>query len=125
VRTWPALSLGAYDRAMERRIGLRARTDFGVMARNGRLISRCRGVEVSTTGLVLDRGRIVKQDHHPLVLDLELHLPERLAAIRALVRPVWSFGTQQALRIVQMHDVDRLNLAEHLDVLRHRGVVLS
>ncbi len=110
---------------MERRLGLRARTDFGVTARDGTLVTRCRGVEVSTTGIVLDRGRLIRGRDNPIVLDLELHLPERLAALKALVRPVWSFGTQQALRIVRMSDVDRLTLAEHMDVLRHRGVVLS
>jgi hypothetical protein len=48
----------------------------------------------------------------------------RVQPLRALARPVWSFGTQQALRFVRMSDADRLTLAEHLDVLRLRGVAL-
>lgn len=110
---------------MERRLGLRARTDFGVVARDGRLASRCRGIEVSTTGIVIDRGRNVAARDHRILLDLELWLPERLAALRALVRPVWFLGSQQALRIVRMADVDRLTLAEHMDVLRLRGVAFA
>lgn len=110
---------------MERRIGLRARTDFRVLARDGSLTSRCRGIEVSTTGIVLDRGRAISRRDNRILVDLELHLPERLKAIAALARPVWSIGSQQALRIVRMSDVDRLTLAEHLDVLRHRGVTFS
>jgi hypothetical protein len=74
---------------------------------------------------VLDRGRPVTNDDEPILLGVELHLPERLKALCAVVRPVWSFGSQQAVRIVRMADVDRLTLAEHLDVLRHRGVALS
>jgi hypothetical protein len=110
---------------MERRIGLRARTDFRVVTRDGRFRSRCRGIEVSSTGIVLDRGRPVTNTDEPILLGVELFLPERLRALSAVVRPVWSFGSQQAVRIVRMADADRLTLAEHLDVLRHRGVALS
>ena len=110
---------------MNRRLGLRARTDFSVVARDGRLTSRCRGIEVSTSGIVLDRGRPIGRRDDRILLELELWLPERLAAIRALARPVWSFGTQQALRIVRMADADRLTLAEHLDVLRLKGVAFA
>ena len=111
---------------MERRIGVRARTDFRVVARDGLFASRCRGIEVSTMGIVLDRGRVVtSRDNTRVLVDLELHLPERFASIRALGRPVWRLGSQQAFRLVSMSDVDRLTLAEHMDVLRHRGVRLS
>jgi hypothetical protein len=110
---------------MERRLGLRARTDFRVIARHGPFRANCRGIEVSSTGIVLDRGRPVVRDDEPILLGVELHLPERLRALMAVVRPVWSFGSQQAVRIVKMADADRLTLAEHLDVLRLRGVALS
>ena len=50
-----------------------------------------------------------------------MRLPERLRSIRAWVRPVWSAGSQQGLRIVKMSDIDRLTLAEHLDLLKLRG----
>jgi hypothetical protein len=109
---------------MERRIGLRARTDFGVMARDGTRRSRCRGIEVSSTGIILDRGRPIGRGESSFLMGLEIRLPERVQPLRALARPVWSFGTQQALRFVRMSDADRLTLAEHLDVLRLRGVAL-
>ena len=110
---------------MERRVGLRARTDFRVIARIGCLASHCRGIEISSTGIIVDRGRPVTRREEPLLLKLELQLPERMKALRAIARPVWSFGSQQALRFVRMSDVDRLNLAEHLDILCIKGVTLN
>lgn len=107
---------------MERRFGLRARTDFRVVTRDGSLESHCRGIEVSTTGIVVDRGKPVARRDQRILLGLELRLPERVRALRAIARPIWSRGSQQAFRFVRMSDVDRLNLAEHLDVLRLRGV---
>jgi hypothetical protein len=110
---------------MERRVGLRARTDFRVIARDGSLESHCRGIEVSTTGIIVDRGKPVARRDQRLLLGLELRLPERLRALKAVARPVWSRGNQQAFRFVKMSDVDRLTLAEHLDVLRFRGVPMG
>jgi hypothetical protein len=108
---------------MERRIGLRGRTDFRVIAKNGILAAHCRGIEISATGIILDRGCLVTNRETPLLLRLELQLPERFRKLEALARPVWSFGSQQALRFVHMSDVDRLNLAEHLDILALRGAL--
>jgi hypothetical protein len=107
---------------MERRVGLRARTDFRVITRDGSLESHCRGIEVSTTGIVVDRGKPVARRDQPILLGLELRLPERLRALKTVARPVWAHGNQQAFRFVRISDVDRLTLAEHLDVLRLRGV---
>jgi hypothetical protein len=107
---------------MERRVGLRARTDFRVIARDGKLESHCRGIEVSPNGIVVDRGRAVASRDQRILVGLELRLPERLRALRAVARHVWSVGNQQAFKFVKMSDVDRLTLAEHLDVLRLRGV---
>jgi hypothetical protein len=109
---------------MERRVGLRARTDFRVIARTGSLAAHCRGIEISCTGIIVDRGRQVTREQ-PVVLKLELQLPERMKSLKALARPVWCFGSQQALRFVRMSDVDRLSLAEHLDILRIKGVTLN
>jgi hypothetical protein len=110
---------------MERRVSLRARTDFKVIAREGSLGSHCRGIEISPTGIIIDRGRpIVRRDEGVLVR-LELMLPERLRAVLAVARPVWSFGTQQALRFVRISDADRLTLAEHLDLVCLRGATLQ
>lgn len=110
---------------MERRVGLRARTDFRVIARQGHSRSGCRGVEVSATGIVVAQGPAHSPLGSRLLVELELLLPERIRSLHALARPIWSFGTQHALRFVRISDVDRLTLAEHLDVLRLRGVSLD
>lgn len=109
---------------MNRRVGLRARTDFAVVARDGILAARCRGIEVSSGGIVLDRGRPVLSCHERIIMPLEMQLPERHKPLFALARPVWSFGTHQAMKFVRISDVDRLTLAEHLDLLSMRGVGL-
>ncbi|HEY2407100.1 MAG TPA: hypothetical protein VGM29_12605 [Polyangiaceae bacterium] len=110
---------------MNRRVGLRARTDFRVIATRGTRASSYRGIEVSPSGIVLDRGRTVSELDSPLLMQLELRLPERLKPVRALARPIWSFGTQQAFKFVRISDVDRLILAEHLDFMNLRGVALN
>lgn len=109
---------------MNRRIGLRARTDFAVVARDGILAARCRGIEISSGGIVVDRGRAVLPRHDRIVVPLEMQLPERHKPLFALARPVWSFGTHQAMKFVRISDVDRLTLAEHLDLLSTRGIGL-
>ncbi|NRA33182.1 MAG: hypothetical protein HRU17_07560 [Polyangiaceae bacterium] len=110
---------------MERRINQRARTDFGVIASEGIYESVCRGIEISTSGIVLDRGREVVEEDKRLFFGLEICLPERHAALFAVARPVWHFGSQQAFRIIEMSDVDRLNIAEHVDLRRQGGAWLS
>jgi hypothetical protein len=106
---------------MERRYGVRARTDFRVIARDGPLALACRGIEVSPMGIVLDRGRTATADDHFFV-QLELALPERYRPIRAVARPIWCYGNQQAFKFIRIADADRLSLAEHLDLLHLRGV---
>jgi hypothetical protein len=105
---------------MERRLGVRARTDFRVVAKDGLLALACRGIEVSPMGIVLDRGRGSNDAEHVFV-QLELVLPERFRPILAVARPIWRFGSQQALKFIRITDVDRLTLAEHLDLLQLRG----
>jgi hypothetical protein len=110
---------------MERRVSLRGRTDFKVIAHDGILASHCRGIEVSPTGIVVDRGQKVHSRHERVVLRLEIHLPERMNTIHALARPIWSRGTHQAFRFVRMTDSDRLSLAEHLDLVHLRGALCA
>ncbi len=110
---------------MERGIGLRARTDFRVLAKNGILAAQCRGIEISPNGIVIDRGHAIADRDQPLVMGLQMNLPERLRPLLALARPIWSFGSQQAFKFVEISDVDRLTLAEHLDLLAMRGVPLN
>ena len=108
---------------MRRKVGLRARTDFRVTARLGTRSLRWRGIEVSTTGIVVDGG--LPRYGGPLWVWLELELPERVRPMRALARPVWSLGSQQAFRFVRISDADRLSLAEHVDLAARRGVPLN
>jgi hypothetical protein len=84
----------------------------------------CRGIEVSPMGIVLDRGPQSTHEDAHLFVHLELVLPERYRPIRAIARPVWRQGSQQAFKFIRITDVDRLTLAEHLDLLSHRGVML-
>ncbi|MEB2314085.1 MAG: hypothetical protein OZ921_13685 [Sorangiineae bacterium] len=110
---------------MERRFGFRARTDFGVVAREGTLSAHCRAVELSSTGIVLDRGHPVQPRDERILIPLELRLPERHRTIRAIGRHVRSFGSRQCLKFIRIHDADRLSLAEHLDLCHLRGTPLS
>lgn len=109
---------------MQHRLSERARTDFSVEARQGILISRCRGIEVSATGILIDRGRPIADRDSRIYVNMEIRLPERLSPLRAVARPVWAFGTQQAFKFVVMSDVDRLSLAEHVDLMHKRRKAL-
>lgn len=109
---------------MERRIGVRARTDFSVMSSGGLFVQRLRAVEVSGTGLVVSDRIPLEGTHRPLVVKLRIQLPERKRPIFALARSVRTYGYQEALRFIEIADVDRLTLAEHIDVLHRRGTLL-
>ncbi len=108
---------------MERRIGLRGRTDFSVTTADGFSVKEARGIELSGSGLLLDRGGAASEQ--PLILRIEIRLPERIRPILALARPVRAFGSQLALRFIQISDADRLTLAEHLDVVHQRGALMN
>jgi hypothetical protein len=110
---------------MRFRAGLRARTSFPVVTHLGNQKSECRAVEVSPSGIILDRGFEVHSRPIPFLIRIEMRLPERLRPLFAWARPIWSRGSQQALRFVGASDSDRLSLAEHLDLQRLRGVRLK
>ncbi len=110
---------------MERRVGLRGRTDFPVTLASGFWKHEARGIEISGTGIILDRGRILEDSRMPLVMNLSIRLPERRRPILALARHVRCYGSAQVLRFVQLSDVDRLTLAEHLDIVHRRGTALN
>jgi hypothetical protein len=80
---------------------------------------------VSPTGIVIDRGRPIALRDERVYVEMEIVLPERLRPLVALARPVWSYGTQQAFKFVRMSDVDRLNLAEHVDLAEMRDLILN
>lgn len=108
---------------MRRRRGLRAKTNFRVVAIDGGRRAQFRGVEISPSGIVVDRGSATRAV--PFFQWLELYLPERLKPLRLLARPIWTSGSRQALTFVRISDVDRLSLAEHLDLQRRRGEPLN
>ena len=107
-----------------RQIGMRGHTNFAVILHNGDLVAHCRAVDVSSTGIVIDRG------HHPGPADeggifrLELYMPDASAPVRALARVVRNLGNEQALRFVAISDADRLTITEHLDHQWSRGASL-
>ena len=109
----------------ERRMSDRARTEFGVVVRDGLRSEDARCIEVSGAGVLLARPHQTNTDGAILPNDsvltrLELHLPERRRELHAWARPVWARGRLIAYRIVQMRDVDRLSFAEHRDIVHRR-----
>lgn len=110
---------------MQFRAGLRARTNFPVFAGSGSNQRECRAVELSPSGIVIERGVEVESRHMPLLMRIEMRLPDRLRPLFAWARPIWSRGTRQALKFVGASDADRLSLAEHLDLQRLRGSELK
>jgi hypothetical protein len=110
---------------MQRRLNQRARTDCSVRTMQGSIVSSYRGVEVSPTGIVIDRARPIDDRDRGIFVEMEIVLPERVRPLHAFARPVWSFGTQQAFKFVVMSDVDRLNLAEHVDLASLRRRILQ
>lgn len=107
---------------MDRRQSPRVRTDAPAELHDGPLSSSARLLDVSTSGALVFRRRAVLRTDHTALLQLELSLPERHQPLRVVARSVWYSGHHQALRFLKMSDVDRLNLAEHVDLkLRRNG----
>lgn len=83
----------------------------------------CRTVDLSATGMLLERTRTLAEREPPHLGAYELHLDGR-RPIRVRGRTVRWDGRIVAVRFVVMHDVDRLTIAEHADrVARHRGLL--
>jgi hypothetical protein len=75
----------------------------------------CRAIDLSSTGMVVERTASLAQRSAPSVTTLELHLRDGRRPIRVRARTVWTKGRFCAVRFVRMHDVDRLTIAEQLD----------
>ena len=73
----------------------------------------CRAVDLSPTGMVVQRSATLASRHFAQVSPFEIYLGSR--PIRARARPVWSRDRLLAVRFVWMSDVDRLTIAELLD----------
>jgi hypothetical protein len=102
-------------------MGLRAETDFPVVIHDGYSASHCRAVEVSSTGIVLDRRRPSRPSDGWGVVRVELFLPGVPRPVRALARPIRWVETRQALKLLAISDADRLTVTEHLDRQWRKG----
>ena len=76
---------------------------------------RARAVELSVDGALLQRRQ---RREPPLVQSLELDLGGVSIATHA--RTIWARGELQAVRFVGLGEIDRLEIAEHLDRLERR-----
>jgi hypothetical protein len=102
---------------MERRIGPRGRTKFKVLSSTAWGVERLDAVALSRSGIVLRCAAPSSPHPQSLVQTLELELPERARRLHVRARMVRQFGVYAAFRFVEINDADRLNIAEHLDVL--------
>jgi hypothetical protein len=96
-----------------RRLGLRAPASFPVAAFDGRSVEQCWAVELSSTGLVLERRGAERALRG--VVRLRMFLPGVSEPIRAVARAVRSDGPRQALTFIGISDADRLTISEALD----------
>lgn len=100
----------------ERGIGLRAKTSFPVLLCEGPHAAHCRAVELSASGIVVERGRALSDRELRASMKLELFMPGLARPVRALCKPVRHVGgTRYAFKFVLISDVDRLTLMEHVD----------
>lgn len=99
---------------MERRQGARAQVDFPVSALVEGHRHRCRAIDLSTTGMVVERAPALAGRSLPALTPFEIELGAG-RPIRVRARPVWDRDNLLAVRFVVMSDADRLTIAEHLD----------
>ena len=99
-----------------RGIGLRAPTRFPVLFCEGPHAAHCRALELSASGIVVERGRALSERERRGSIKLELFLPDASRPVRVLAKVVRAVTpTRYALKFVLIADVDRLTLMEHLD----------
>jgi hypothetical protein len=109
----------------ERSIGLRARTQFPVALCEGPHAAHCLALELSATGIVVERGRELSEREQGSLFKLELFLPERTRPVRVLARVARRLRPQvYAFRFVMISEVDRLTLMEHIDFVQQTGLRL-
>lgn len=108
---------------MERRISSRAQVDVPICALVAGFRHACRTIDLSPTGMLIERSRALLSHDLPQVSPFELYLGEG-RPIRARARPVWSRDRLLAVRFVWMNDADRLTIAELLDRKMRQGETL-
>ena len=96
-----------------------------MVTRGGLFEEQLRAVEISGSGIVVSGRTILDPEGRPLLVRLRLQLPEKKRPVFALARSVRTYGYQEALRFVEISDVDRLSIAEHMDVVHRRGALLD
>ena len=69
-----------------RSLGVRAQTHFPVAIHDGSRVRHCRAVELSATGVVLERGFEHEPDTEDHLTRVELFVPDRDRPVRALAR---------------------------------------
>ena len=97
----------------ERRTSTRVRTDVPVIAHQNGVAQRLRAVDLSCGGALLQRR---SQRQPPMLQRVELLLRGR-RTVRGVARTVWARGGLHAVRFVEFSDADRLEIAEHVDLL--------
>jgi hypothetical protein len=117
-------SLASPVPGLQRSIGLRGDTQFPVLIYDGVVASHCHAVEVSSTGIVLERGFPGKNHERRGSVRLELYLDGIARPLRVLARSVRWLGTREAYKFTTINDADRLSLSEHLDREWRRGHAL-
>jgi len=98
---------------LERRISPRAQTDLPVSALVDGFWHNCRAVDISPTGMVLERTNSLARRLMRQLNAVALWLGH--GPLTSYARTVWTKGRFMALRFVVMSDVDRLTIAEELD----------
>ena len=102
---------------MERRNAARMMVDLPTWCFRDGFRHACRTLDLSTTGMLLFRGKSLADRDPPQIGAYEIHL-DGGRPIRVRARTVRAEGNLLAVRFVVMHDVDRLTIAEHADRLR-------
>lgn len=111
------------DPPMQQTRSLRGRVEFPVVEREGGFSFWCTALDLSPTGILIERSRAFER-HEGSLIELDLHLPERTEPVRVLASFAWTNGERLGLKFVDISDADRLTLAETLDALVQHGGTL-
>jgi hypothetical protein len=88
----------------------------GYVEPRGPHAAHCHAVELSASGIVVERGRELSERERQAGFKLELFLPGQERAVRVLAKVARQVTrTAYAFKFVFISDVDRLTLMEHLD----------
>ena len=96
---------------MERRRSARVRADVPVITYQDGVPLRARAVDLSCGGALIQR---TAEHPPPMFQRLELFLGSS-RPVHGVARTVWAHHGMCAVRFVDLSDVDRLEIAEHVD----------